>query len=110
MTTTSPSVVEVLRSTLKRLETTEELASDDPALAGLKESVLSKITELEVARTPKPQGAPQRILWIAPKVRSEEKAAAAPKGPEAASRSGESRADSSLEEERSPASHPHEIG
>lgn len=109
MTTTPPSVVEVLRSTLKRLETTEELASDDPALTGLKESVLSKITELEVARTPKPQGAPQRILWIAPKVRSEEKAVVGPKGPEAGSQSSESRHDSSAEEKQSGPSDPNKV-
>jgi hypothetical protein len=58
----------VVRSTLKRLENTEELASDDPALTELRESIVSNITELEVAKIPKEPAAkrtlPQRILWI----------------------------------------------
>jgi hypothetical protein len=62
----SPNVVEVLRSTLKGLEKSEELAADDPALNELKGSILSRITELEVAKTEK---APtrKRILWISQK-------------------------------------------
>ncbi len=69
---TSPNLVDVLRSTLDRLEKSEELASDDPALTELKESILSNITELEVAKTPKPPAAPKRILWISPKPRPQE--------------------------------------
>jgi hypothetical protein len=57
----SPQLVKVLRSALKRLESSERLASDDPALNELKGSLLSSITELEVAKTPKP---PTRILLI----------------------------------------------
>jgi hypothetical protein len=61
----------VVRSTLKRLENTEELASDDPALTELRESIVSNITELEVAKIPKAPAPertlPQRILWIRPK-------------------------------------------
>jgi hypothetical protein len=112
MTTTSPSVVEVLRSTLKRIETTEELASDDPALTGLKESVLSKIIELEVAKTPKPQGAPHRILWISPKVRPEAQADMERQGPEAGSQSGASYRtafDSSEEERQIPSFHRRKV-
>jgi hypothetical protein len=67
VTPTSSKLVKVLHSTLKRLETSEELASDDPALAELKGSLLSNITELEVAKTPKPLLSPQKILWIAPR-------------------------------------------
>ena len=77
----SPSLIEVLRSTLKRLEQHEDLASDDPALAELKGSILRTITELEVTKTPvssaplsppsplSPSKHQQRILWIAPRVR-----------------------------------------
>jgi hypothetical protein len=76
----SPSLIEVLRSTLNRLEQHEDLASDDPALAELKGSILRTITELEVTKTPvstaplspgplSPAKHQQRILWIAPRVR-----------------------------------------
>jgi hypothetical protein len=76
----SPSLIEVLRSTLNRLEQHEDLASDDPALAELKGSILRTITELEVTKTPvstaplspsplSPAKYQQRILWIAPRVR-----------------------------------------
>jgi esterase/lipase superfamily enzyme len=62
----SPSLAEVLRSTLKRLEQNEDLASDDPALNELKGTILRAITELEVGKTPRPS-AQQRILWITPR-------------------------------------------
>jgi hypothetical protein len=74
----SPSLVEVLRSTLSRLEQHEDLASDDPALAELKGSILRTITELEVTKAPistaplSPSRHQQRILWIAPRVRPAE--------------------------------------
>ena len=67
MTQASPNLVNVLRLTLEHLERSEELATDDPALAELKGSLLSNITELEVAKTPKAPGeapGPRRILWI----------------------------------------------
>jgi hypothetical protein len=67
MNPTSSRLVKVLRSTLNRIERSEELAPDDPALTELKESVLSKIAELEVAKTPKTPVYPKRILWISPK-------------------------------------------
>lgn len=69
----SPSLAEVLRSTLKRLEQNEDLASDDPALNELKGTILRAITELEVGKTPKP-AAQQRILWITPRQRPVEAA------------------------------------
>jgi hypothetical protein len=75
MTPASPSLIEVLRSTLERLEQHEDLASDDPALAELKGFILRTITELEVTKTPlspaplAPARHQQRILWIAPRVR-----------------------------------------
>jgi hypothetical protein len=56
-----------LRSTLKRLQRSEDLAPDDPALTELKGSILSNITELEVAKTPNRLATPTKILWIAPK-------------------------------------------
>lgn len=62
----SPSLVEVLRSTLKRLEQNEDLASDDPALAELKGTIVRAITEMEVGKTPRPTPQ-QRILWITPR-------------------------------------------
>ncbi|HTW61544.1 MAG TPA: hypothetical protein VMD55_07010 [Terracidiphilus sp.] len=65
----SSSLVEVLRSTLKQLEQNEDLASDDPALAELKGSILRTIAELEIGKTPK-SPAQQRILWITPKPRT----------------------------------------
>ena len=69
MAQASPKLVNVLRSTLKGLEKSEELAADDPALTELKGSILSSITELEVAKAPDPPvapkpAAPKRILWI----------------------------------------------
>ncbi len=67
MTEASPNLVNVLRSTLEHLKKSEELASDDPALAQLKGSLLSNITELEVAKTAKAAAGPKRILWISPK-------------------------------------------
>jgi hypothetical protein len=67
VTSSSNQLVNVLRSTLKRLESSEQLASDDPALNELKGSLLSSITELEVAKTPKPPAPPTRILWISKK-------------------------------------------
>jgi hypothetical protein len=80
MISASPSLIEVLRSTLNRLEQHEDLASDDPALAELKGSILRTITELEVTKAPVstaplspspllPPKHQQRILWIAPRVR-----------------------------------------
>jgi hypothetical protein len=78
MTPASPSLIEVLRSTLQRLEQHEDLASDDPALAELKGSILRTIAELEVTKAPlstaplSPAKHQQRILWIAPRVRPAE--------------------------------------
>ena len=65
----SSSLVEVLRSTLKQLEQNEDLASDDPALAELRASILRTIAEIEVGKTPK-SPTQQRILWITPKPRA----------------------------------------
>jgi hypothetical protein len=65
----SSSLIEVLRSTLRQLEHNEDLASDDPALAELKGSILRAITELEIGKVPKSQ-VQQRILWITPKPRT----------------------------------------
>jgi hypothetical protein len=72
----SPSLAEVLRSTLKRLEQNEDLASDDPALAELKATILRAITELEVGKTPRPL-TQQKILWITPRAHPVEVAAPA---------------------------------
>jgi hypothetical protein len=78
VTRSSTRLIQMLRSTLSRIQRSEELASDDPALAELKESVLSKIVELEVAKTPKAADYPKKILWISPKPGSEAPADAAP--------------------------------
>lgn len=69
MLPSSYSLVEVLRSTLQKLEQNEDLASDDPALAELKGSIVRAITELEIGKTPR-FPSQQRILWIAPKPRT----------------------------------------
>lgn len=74
-----------MRSTLDRLQRSEELAPDDPALAELKGSVLSKIVELEVAKAPEPPAPPRRILWLLKKPkRAQTDEAESPDGPEPA--------------------------
>ena len=50
----SPNIIEVLRSTLERLEKRMQLRPDDPALRELKHQVLRVIVELEVERTRRP--------------------------------------------------------
>jgi hypothetical protein len=72
-----------VRSTLDRLQRSEELAPDDPALAELKGSVLSKIAELEVAKAPEPPAPPRRILWLLrkPKRAQTDAEAESPDGP-----------------------------
>ena len=45
-----PSLVDVLRSALKRLEHNEELTPDDPRLVELRRSLLRTIAELESRR------------------------------------------------------------
>ena len=92
VTPASPSLIEVLRSTLNRLEQSEEISSNDPAMAELRGSILRTIAELEVVRIRKPALPQQRILWITPKVRTESEAAPLPAGHEAAT--GPSRTDS----------------
>jgi hypothetical protein len=49
----SPSLLEILRSTLARVEQSADLAPDDPALVQLRRLVLRLIAELEVAKTQK---------------------------------------------------------
>jgi hypothetical protein len=50
MVEVSPSLVEILRSTLARVERSVDLSPDDPALAELRSLVLRLIAELEVAK------------------------------------------------------------
>lgn len=45
-------LVEILRSTLRHLEETEDLQPDDPALLEIKSSILRAIAELEIMRSP----------------------------------------------------------
>ncbi|HEX9201774.1 MAG TPA: hypothetical protein VF865_19610 [Acidobacteriaceae bacterium] len=47
----SPAFLEVLRSTLERVEHTLELAPDDPKLIEFKRSVLRAIAELEMRKS-----------------------------------------------------------
>jgi hypothetical protein len=47
----SPSLVDLLRSTLKRLAQLEGLRPNDPALQEVKRSILRSIAELEIARS-----------------------------------------------------------
>jgi hypothetical protein len=49
----TPDLVQLLKETLKRLEQTEELQPNDPALVELKQSIVRTIAELEVAKSGK---------------------------------------------------------
>jgi hypothetical protein len=53
MVEASPRLVEILRSTLARVEQSADLSTDDPALVKLRDFVLHLIAELEVAKTRK---------------------------------------------------------
>lgn len=53
MVEASPSLVEILRSTLARVEQSADLSPDDPAMVKLRRLVLRLIAELEVAKTRK---------------------------------------------------------
>ena len=53
----SPSLSELLRSTLKRLEQNEHLSPNDPALREIKNAILRSIAELELARDQAPYAA-----------------------------------------------------
>lgn len=44
------TLVDVLRSTLRHLEESEELQPDDPALHEIKTTILRAIAELEISR------------------------------------------------------------
>lgn len=50
----SPNIIEILRSTLERLEKRVRLCPDDPALRELRRQVLRLIVELEVERSRRP--------------------------------------------------------
>lgn len=45
-----PALVDLLRSTLRRLEASEDLRPDDPALLEIKSHILRAIAELEIRR------------------------------------------------------------
>jgi hypothetical protein len=53
MVEASPGLVDILRSTLARVEQSADLSPDDPAFVKLRNSVLRLIAELEVAKTRK---------------------------------------------------------
>lgn len=44
------TLVDVLRSTLRHLEETEELRPDDPALLEIKNTIVRAIADLEISR------------------------------------------------------------
>ena len=46
----SPNIIEVLRSTLERVEQSVALSPDDPALKELRRLILRLIVELEIER------------------------------------------------------------
>ena len=46
----SPTLVEVLRSTIVQVEQSADLRPDDPAIAELKSSIVRSVTELEIAK------------------------------------------------------------
>lgn len=50
MRSDAPNLVQVLRDTLQRIERSNELLPDDPALLELQRSLLRIIAELELAR------------------------------------------------------------
>jgi len=50
LTPIRPTLIDVLRSTLRHLEESEELKPDDPALLEIKGSILRAIAELEIIR------------------------------------------------------------
>lgn len=47
---TTPSLIEMLRTTLRRLEENEEIDPADPALLELKNSILRAIGEMELKK------------------------------------------------------------
>jgi hypothetical protein len=53
MVEVSPNLIEILRSTLARVEQTANLRPNDPAVIQLRHAVLSLITELEIEKTRK---------------------------------------------------------
>jgi hypothetical protein len=53
MVEASPSLVEILRSTLARVEQSADLSPADPSVVQLRRWVLRLIAELEVAKTRK---------------------------------------------------------
>jgi len=53
----SPTLTELLRSTLKRLEQNERLSPNDPALREIKSAILRSIAELELAHDQAPYAA-----------------------------------------------------
>jgi len=46
----SPNIIEILRSTLERVEKNAALSPDDPALQELRRMILRMIVELEIER------------------------------------------------------------
>jgi hypothetical protein len=48
---TPDSVIGILRSTLRRIEESQEMPKDDPALIQLRKHILRSIAELEVLRS-----------------------------------------------------------
>ena len=46
-----PALIDLLRSTLRRLEASEGLRPDDPALIEIKSHILRAIAELELQRS-----------------------------------------------------------
>jgi hypothetical protein len=50
-------LIDLLRSTLTKLEQSHELASDDAALAELRNTIVRSIAELEIARARKADAA-----------------------------------------------------
>jgi hypothetical protein len=48
-----PTLIDLLRSTLKQMERDEEFSSDDPAALELKASLLRAIAELELRKADK---------------------------------------------------------
>ena len=55
----SRTVIEILRSTLSRLETDSDFRQDDPAVVQLKRHILQSLAEFESQKTAEPVLEPQ---------------------------------------------------
>jgi|ERR1700685_2646237 hypothetical protein len=60
----SRSVIEILRSTLSRLEKDSDFRQDDPAVVQLKRHILQSLAEFESQKNPHPVPEPERGMEL----------------------------------------------